>query len=186
MVWGLPLRGVRRSRCRKSVSYFIVYELCLRRANSVGSVQHAKAEDEAFAGPAGLILPLLPHKGVGCVAFSSFGRHDGAHHDRDEAASKDKKEADVGQSRQGAVGVHDDKGRDPRIQQIDDKNVPALIGIAGVEQAVHADDLVGKNGGHRRSPEKPAPEVPPTWESACLDRWRCLPYIRRTSQRSNQ
>lgn len=158
----------------------------VRCADSVGAIEHAKAENEAFAGPAGLVLPLLPHKGVGCVAFSSFGRHDGAYHDRDEAASKDKKEADVGQSRQGTVGIHHNKGGDPRVQQIHDKNVPALVGIAGVEQAVHADDLVGKDGGHRRSPEEPAPEVPPTWVSACLDRWCCLPDIRRTIQRSNQ
>jgi hypothetical protein len=163
-----------------------VCRVCLRRANSVGSVQHAKAENEAFTGPAGLVLPFLPHKRVGCVAFASLGRHDGTHHDRDEAASKNKKEADVGQSRQGPVGIHDDKSRNPRIQQVDDKNVPSFVGIAGVEQAVHADNLVGKDGGHGCSAEEPAPEVPPTWGSANLDRWCCLPDIGRTIQRSNQ
>ena len=42
------------------------------------TVEHACEEDQRVARIACIVLPLLPHEGVGCVAFSVVKRHDSA------------------------------------------------------------------------------------------------------------
>lgn len=134
----------------------------VRCANRVCTVQHAGAEDEAVTAPASLVLPFLPNKGVACIAFAGRRRHDGAHQHCDEASSEDEEESDIGQSRQSSVGEHDDGSRQPRVDEIHDEDVPALVRVSWVEQTIHTDDLVGEDGRHGCGAKEPAKEVPPT------------------------
>lgn len=78
-----------------------------------------------------------------CIALACPRRHDCADHDGDEAASEDEDEAYISEGRESAVGVHDDKGRHPCVDEVHNEDMPAFKGVVWVEQAPHTDDLVG-------------------------------------------
>ncbi len=96
-----------------------------------------------------------------CVAFSGLRRHNGANHDGDKAASENQEKANIGQCWEGAVGVHNNECRDPSVEKVDDKDVPAFVCVVWMEQAIHADDLVGQDRGHGGGTKEPTKEVPP-------------------------
>lgn len=133
-----------------------IHQVNLRCPDSKRSIQHACAKHESITRPAGLVLPLLPHKAARCIAFPCPARHDCTNEYSDEYSRQNKKQADVCQRRQGAVGKHDDEASKPGDDEIDDEDMPALKDIAFMEEPIHGDDLVGDDRRYGCGAEDPA------------------------------
>lgn len=134
-----------------------------RCAHCKSPVQHARTKHKAITTPARLILPFSEYKVCACVALACPTGHDCAHHDCDEDTHQDEEKANVCEFGQRAVSEHDDETRDPGNDEVSDKDMPALEGVARVEETVHRDDLVGENRGDGCRAEDPAQRIPPVW-----------------------
>jgi hypothetical protein len=109
----------------------------LRCSNGKSSIQHARAKHKSIALPAGLVLPVFPYEFVTRIPFSTSTGHDGTDHDGNENTHEDEEEPDVCQFGQGAVRKHDDEAGEPGDDEVDDEDMPAFEGVAGVEETVH-------------------------------------------------
>ena len=90
------------------------------------------------------------------MTIAGLRRHDGANQDGNENARENQEQANVGYGRQGAVGEHDDKTGKPGDDEVYDEDVPAFVGVPFMEETVHADNLVGEDGGDGSGAKDPA------------------------------
>lgn len=120
------------------------------------AVEHASNENEAIAAPSRLVLPVFPYKGASGIAFACCARHDSTDKYCDEDAGQDEEQADFSDCGQSAVHEHNDEGRQPCHDQVDDEDLPALVEVAVVEETVHGYYLVGEDGRDGCGAEKPA------------------------------
>lgn len=130
-------------------------------AYSKCSIKHACNEDKAIAAPTRLVLPVLPHERTARVALASPAGHDGAYKNGDKHTTQNQAQADLGDGRKTPIKKHDDGGRDPCHDEVDDEDMPALEFITPMKQSVHGDDLIREDGGNGCGAEEPAEEVPP-------------------------
>lgn len=63
------------------------------RTDGKSTVEHASDEDESVTAVASAVLPILPHKVVGCMSDAVNRRHHGAHDDNDYNAGNDQEAA---------------------------------------------------------------------------------------------
>lgn len=153
---GYAVAGVVVSKLTSTVVGLGLWDgIDLRCPHSKSPIQHPSAKHKPIALPSRLVLPVFPHKLVTRISLSASTGHDSAYHDGDENTNEDEEETDVRQFGQRAIGEHDDEAGEPGNDEIDDEDVPALKGIAGVEEAVHGNDLVGEDGGDGGGAEDP-------------------------------
>lgn len=133
----------------------------LRSPNGICTIKHPHTKHQPIALPPSLILPLLPHKRAGRMSLAAqfLRRHDSAHHDSDKHAQQYQDESNIGDDRQCAVGKHDEKAARPVYNQKRHEDVPALVDVIGMEEAVHGYDLVGEDGAHAGRVKDPSTQT---------------------------
>jgi hypothetical protein len=80
------------------------------------------------------------------VTFTCPTRHDSTNQDCNEDTSQDQEQADLGDCGQPTVHKHYDECRQPCTSEVYDEDVPPLVCVSLVEEAVHGDDLIREDG----------------------------------------